>query len=68
MRHRAAMGLVEQTDAVCVVVSEETGGVSLASEGTLSRRLDRAQLAERLMNLFDTPEEKPKRRFWRRSS
>ena len=68
MRHRAALGIVEHTDAVCVVVSEETSGVSMAVDGALMRRLDRAQLAERLMNLFETPQEKPRLLFWRRPS
>lgn len=68
MRHRAALGLAEKTDAACVVVSEETGAISLAADGTLVRRLDRAQLAERLMNLFQSPQEKSRLLFWRRSS
>lgn len=39
-RHRAALGICEETDAVAVVVSEETGGISLAIGGTLHRKLD----------------------------
>jgi len=39
-RHRAALGICEETDAVAVVVSEETGGISLAVGGTLHRKLD----------------------------
>ncbi len=68
MRHRAALGISEKTDAVCLVVSEETGAMSLAVDGTLSRRLDRAQLTERLMSLFATPEEKRRLPFWRKTS
>ncbi len=66
MRHRAALGLSERTDAVAVVVSEETGAVSLAVDGNLSPDLERTELAERLNRLFEAPEELNRLVFWRR--
>lgn len=47
-RHRAALGMSEASDAVVLVVSEETGVVSLAVGGTLDRDLDAARLRKRL--------------------
>ncbi len=51
-RHRAALGLVEETDAICVVVSEETGMISLAVEGKLDRGLDLRELDRKLRDLY----------------
>lgn len=48
MRHRAAMGLSEETDAVVVTVSEETGDISVARQGTLTSGLDPDGLRELL--------------------
>ena len=39
MRHRAGIGISEQSDAVVLIVSEETGAISCAIEGTLKRHL-----------------------------
>jgi uncharacterized protein (TIGR00159 family) len=51
-RHRAALGLSEETDAVVVVVSEETGEVSLVVGGNFERNLDIDTLNERLKDLL----------------
>ena len=44
MRHRAGIGMSEQSDAVVVIVSEETGAISVAIEGMLKRHLSAATL------------------------
>ncbi len=51
-RHRAAVGLTEETDAVVVIVSEETGDISLALGGQISRAITLSQLRERLSQLL----------------
>jgi uncharacterized protein (TIGR00159 family) len=47
-RHRAAIGITEETDAACVVISEERGTVSLAIDGVIHDALDKSQLRRRL--------------------
>lgn len=51
-RHRAALGITEVTDAVAVVVSEETGGVSVARDGKITDELGKEELRRLLLNLF----------------
>ena len=53
-RHRAAVGLTEETDAVAVVISEERGKISLVVEGKVNEDLDGPQLRSSLQRLFGT--------------
>ncbi|HQR39190.1 MAG TPA: diadenylate cyclase CdaA [Blastocatellia bacterium] len=52
-RHRAAIGITEDGDAVAVVVSEETGTISFVSGGNITRNLDSARLREMLRQSFE---------------
>jgi len=53
-RHRAALGITEETDAVAIVVSEETGIISLAFDGELTRSLDAQSLRNNLYKYLIT--------------
>ena len=55
LRHRAAIGITEATDAIAVVVSEERGSVSIAHNGRMIRRLD-AQRLESVLRAFYQPQ------------
>ena len=66
-RHRAAVGISEVSDSLTVIVSEETGMISVAGGGKLLRNID-GDLLRRILNDFQgkPSEEKPKKYFWRR--
>jgi diadenylate cyclase len=63
-RHRAAIGITEDTDAIAVVVSEETGAISMVEDGNVSAGLDGDELRARLkaaMGRAEPPEEEVER-------
>jgi len=53
MRHKAAVGITEESDALCLVVSEETGAVSCAFQGVLKRDLEKLNLKETLLAILN---------------
>lgn len=57
-RHRAGIGVTEISDAVAIIVSEETGTISLAQNGRISRYLDAKTLKEVLSSIFEVKESK----------
>jgi diadenylate cyclase len=64
LRHRAALGISEVSDAIAVVVSEETGSISIAHAGRMIRRLDPDRL-ENILGAFYRPEQQ-RQGFFRR--
>lgn len=55
MRHRAGLGISEQADVICVIVSEETGSISIAENGELTIGLSKDALKNRLNKAFKSP-------------
>ncbi len=58
-RHRAAVGMSESSDAIVIVVSEETGGISIAEKGYLKRNISDGDLREILMKTFTNEDKQP---------
>ncbi len=67
-RHRAALGISEISDSFTIVVSEETGDISIASGGMLQRNIDKEILTKKLMEIQGkAPSEESKRKKWFKS-
>jgi diadenylate cyclase len=64
-RHRAGLGISEQADVVVVIVSEETGTVSVAENGALSRGFTPAVLRKELKSRLSTPTDRSIASVWR---
>ena len=64
-RHRAGVGISENTDSLTIIVSEETGKISVAYKGNLERSLNADRLRERLVMLQNKPVEDKKRKLWK---
>lgn len=58
LRHRAAFGISEESDAIAIIVSEETGGISIVDDGEIFRNLSGSEFREKLEELFITHGEK----------
>ncbi len=72
-RHRAGLGITEYSDAITLMVSEESGIISMAMDGNLSRFLDIKTVEKNLLNLYFRRESNPVNvpiieRFWRSKS
>lgn len=64
-RHRAGLGISEVTDSIVIIVSEETGSISVAREGKLIRYADAAILKNELHKAQIHEEDKKTRKFWK---
>lgn len=65
-RHRAGVGISEITDSLTIIVSEETGKISVAYEGELERNLDAGSLRDRMHKILNNPVEEHKNlRIWK---
>lgn len=62
-RHRAGVGISEVTDSLTIIVSEETGKISVAYEGKLERNLSGDTLKEKLRAIQNKPEEETRKRI-----
>lgn len=51
-RHRAALGISERSDSLAIIVSEETGAISIAENGTIARYLDAKTLRQILLDMY----------------
>ncbi|MBV6343742.1 diadenylate cyclase CdaA, partial [Candidatus Magnetobacterium casense] len=51
-RHRAGLAITEETDAIVLIVSEETGDISIANAGEMEKKLDMVQIREKLTDIF----------------
>lgn len=68
-RHRAGVGISEVSDSLTVIVSEETGKISVAYEGELDRNLDAEELRERMQQILNKDGEEGKsKRIWKSKS
>ena len=68
-RHRAGIGISEATDSMTIIVSEETGSISVAYKGMLERRVDVDRLRERMQEIQNKPtDEAKKRKHWKARS
>ncbi|MBI4839450.1 MAG: TIGR00159 family protein [Nitrospirae bacterium] len=57
-RHRAGIGLTEETDAVAIIVSEETGTIAISTGGNIRKNVDMGALREFLTEIFVSPKDK----------
>ncbi len=62
-RHRAAIGITEETDAIAIIVSEETGIISAAMGGTITRNLDASGLRDILLAATGSPARRAAKKF-----
>ena len=66
LRHRAALGISEESDAIAVVVSEETGAISIAHAGRMIRRIDPERLENILLAFFRPSAMQPSAKWYAR--
>jgi diadenylate cyclase len=68
-RHRAGLGLSEESDALVIVISEETGVISVMNQGRITRDIDEEKLRSQLLELYQPAPRARRRRFlFRRSA